>query len=189
MRRLNPAFFLTVALLCASCTSVEEASIAAKVGINIAHVETAVGQVTTDSDTTTGFTIGAEVNKPIKESCSFRTGLQYSTKGGELAGLENTLGLLEIPAIFNFSLASGKVYAATGINLGFVMSAEDGNGVSFEQDLGTLNLDLVLGGGVVLADGKFRAGIQYELGLIDLSDLVNVEYKSRNLQIVATYSF
>jgi hypothetical protein len=189
MRVFSLASSAAVIVLGASFANGEGASFSAKVGINFAQVETVVGSVNKTSGTRSGITIGTEVDIPRGESFAFVTGLQYSTKGGELAGSENKLGLLEIPAVARFSLAGGKVYATTGINLGFLMSTEYGDGTSFDEDLGSINLELVLGGGVVLAYGKFRAGVQYELGLINLSDIANMEYKSRNLQIVVGFAF
>lgn len=187
------------AMALSSAVSAEELKIGAKVGLNMSNVSVEQGTTSEDFDTKMSFTLGASVDIPLSDLITFQTGVQYAMKGAkdDADSSEIDLNFIEIPAIAKFNLAEGAAYAAAGLNIGILSKAESTGGGEtndLKDDMKTLNLELVLGGGATLLDGKLSVGGQYEMGLSNLADwpaggFGPTELKTKNIAIVVGYTF
>jgi hypothetical protein len=183
------ALCASVVAAAASCVPGMGPPVDAKVGLNFARTRTVVDDTETVSDSRFGVTLGAEVEYPMGEALGFRTGVGYAMKGGQDGSDTNDLSFLEVPALVDLKLAGEKAFVLAGLNAGILLGAVDDSGESFADDLSWFNVELVLGGGARLKDGKLGVGLRYELGLVDLSEVANTEYRTSNLQFVVTYGF
>lgn len=162
----------------------------------------------------TGFHLGPVVDYPLSELISVEAGLFYSTKGynevasGDFASADYKISLnyldLPIQLKVNYNLGKGKVFLAAGPYFGYGLNGKVEGGAALgdisissnadvkwgdEDDaiLKRFDMGLSLGGGVQV--NSFSLGINYALGLANISTSEVDGYKSSNRVISVSAGF
>lgn len=172
--------------------------IGVRAGLNLSTASVKTDAFTIDSKTLTGFQAGLTLETPIGENMFFNTALLYSAKGYKgtlIVSYDARVNYLDIPLNFEYKESVGNVAifleAGPYIGIGLAGKTKTGNtsvDVDFGSDPGEIkrfDIGLNFGGGVEI--DKLRLGINYGLGLINLSNEDNTTYKMRNFAIFANY--
>ena len=147
------------------------------------------------------YQLGIQLNAKMGTVLGFNTGLFYSAKGSDLEiasrNGEMKIDYIDIPAIFEARLGSGKVNAFIegGASFSFAFNGTFDDGVSEkdikfgegQNEISYTDYAAVLGGGINL--GKLRVGLNYNMGLKDISNSSVDEIKNRNVLLYATFFF
>jgi len=154
-----------------------------------------------------GATAGLEVDFPIGEIVFFRTGIQYVMKGfqesGDIFGEEIKAILrihyLDVPLVFKVVGNTGNisVFGEAGGYFGIGIAAKaigklNGNKESEKVDFGDEGLSrfdagLQFGGGVEF--NRFLVGLEFKLGLLDVSNTESSDYALQNRNLILKFGY
>lgn len=139
-----------------------------------------------------GFHAGLAVDVPILESFGINTGVFYSMKGAKAKGTDEsvTTGYVEIPVLASYRYHFNEK-VRLDIDLGpYFAYGVHGSDDIFDSDLGWMkrfDAGLAFGAGVTIK--KFYAGLHYEAGLANVSDVDGVSAKNNNLMLTVGVNF
>jgi hypothetical protein len=159
-----------------------------------------------------GLMLGAAVEIPFKDNFSFQPELLFIQKGGkytyseddESSETKETINYLEIPVLFKATFGEAtKFYANAGPSFGFAIGGKykyeesfDGDtesdsgklkfGSGEEDDYKGLDFGFQLGGGVLIAD-KYIIDLRYGLGLSNISNAEDGDFKLKNRVLQITF--
>ncbi|MDU1891096.1 MAG: porin family protein [Dysgonomonas sp.] len=173
-------------LLCITINAQEKpVTFGVKAGMNITNL---TGDVD-DNNAKIGFNVGVTVDYALTPDIFLLSGLEYATKGTKFDGdVKLNLSYIQLPIHVGY-----KLTVSDGLKIGFhagpyIAYGVDGkwnakaDGVSVDLDtfgddalLKMKRFDFGLGGGVGLEFGKFNAGINYDLGLVNIADFGKIE--------------
>lgn len=164
-----------------------------------------------------GFQFGPTLEFPLSEVFSIESALLYTTKGSREEEIESfnnitneyknwtTLNYLKLPVTGKVKVNVGRFdfygvfgpYLGYGLNgkfkredmvYGEAYSSEEDIKFGDDKDIKRFDYGLVFGGGIEL--GKIQFGVNYDLGLANLSTSeFDIVLKNKNLSIYAVYRF
>lgn len=154
-----------------------------------------------------GFLAGITLDIPLNNSMVINTAINYKTMGTWLNDSTDlasfNLGYVNLDATYNyiFDMKSFQIYAEGGGYISYLVIAksiykptnedrytEDLKiGTSEDDDLGHLDLGLTIGAGVYL--GKFKFGVGYQAGVLDVSHSNDYIFINRMGYLRAAYFF
>ena len=190
-------------LLFVTIQSFAQVKFGVKAGLNLSNM-TAKDNTRTYSNnykTKTGFHFGVTAEFPISESFSFEPGMLYSSKGYMYKetdyNVTASVNYLEIPmnAIYKIDLSGAKMLISAGPYLGFALSGKykgTEKGYDFNESIKIGNnadnddiksLDYGLNIGVGAEIKQITIGLQYGLGLANISTYTREGTKSSNKAI------
>ena len=193
--KLNKLLIIVVAFTMTT-KSFAQVKYGVKAGLNFANLSESDNDDSYNEGKTSkiGFHFGGTAEFPASEALSVQTGLLYSTKGykindGDFSTALN-LNYLEIPinAIYKIEVGGSKLCLNAGPYLGYAFSGSLAYGDESydykigsgdEDDIKALDYGINIGAGVELND-KITIGLQYGLGLANISSYTEYGYKSNN---------
>lgn len=187
--------FLTMVLF---STGIFAQEFGLRAGVNITSQEADGDGITIETDSKTGFYVGAIAKFGLADALKLRLELNYATYGYkfEFADEETTTNLnhLDIPILFEYNLRLGDAlgaYVNAGPQIGYALSgSDDDEDIDFDE-YNRLDFGLAFGGGVgfgVAGDNMLYLEIRYFLGLANLNDSdQDVTLNNRGLQIGLAY--
>lgn len=212
MKNLVKLFLIVIAIMMATDKLFSQ-EFGIKAGLNLSNMHIVYDRMlSNDSNMKTGFHIGATAEFPLTEIFSLETGLLLSTKGfiEEVKDFNykvifNPL-YLDIPLTVKASSYIGgtKVYGMFGSYVGIGLSGTikgevivDGVttsqeidiewGSDIDSDFKRMDFGLIIGAGVEL--NSIQIGLNYSLGLANISPQTNLKINNRVLGISVGYRF
>ena len=212
MKNLVKLFLIVIAIVMATDKLFSQ-EFGIKAGLNLSNMHIVYDRMlSNDSNMKTGFHIGATAEFPLTEIFSLETGLLLSTKGfiEEVKDFNykvifNPL-YLDIPLTVKASSYIGgtKVYGMFGSYIGIGLSGTikgevivDGVttsqeidiewGSDIDSDFKRMDFGLIIGAGVEL--NSIQIGLNYSLGLANISPQTNLKINNRVLGISVGYRF
>ena len=212
MKNLVKLFLIVIAIMMATDKLFSQ-EFGIKAGFNSSNMHMVYDRMlSNDSNMKTGFHIGATAEFPLTEIFSLETGLLLSSKGfvEEVKDFNykvifNPL-YLDIPLNVKASSYIGgtKIYFVFGPYVGIGLSGTikggeivDGVTTSYENDIEwgsdidsdfkRMDFGLIIGAGVEL--NSIQIGLNYSLGLANISPQTNVKVNNRVLGISVGYKF
>jgi hypothetical protein len=209
---------IVTTIICLTCSQVYGQKYGIKAGMNFANMLAKDNSETYDDiKMKTGFHIGFIMEHPISEILSVESGLLLSTKGMKIE--ENIFGIdmtavtnlyyIDVPVALkaSYDLGKGNLYLSAGPYIGMGISGKIKMTLEYEgeketeeekiewgndednDDLLRLDAGLALGCGVEI--GATQLGVQYDLGLANLSSYTGEGSKINNrvLRISLAYRF
>ena len=167
-----------------------------KAGLNLANIneKSSFGSDNDGKTSKIGFHFGGTAEFPASEAVSVQTGLLFSSKGYKVSyqGSSGSMNVnyLEIPinTIYKIEIGSSKLCLSAGPYLGYAVSANAKSGdAEVDVKIGSgdedtykaLDYGLNIGAGVELND-KITIGLQYGIGLANISSYTDFGYSSKN---------
>jgi len=218
LRGMKKLITLLIVLLAVSFAAEMYAqSISARAGLNLATMLSKDDDDTYSDDAKMkpGFHVGVSVDVPFDDNFAFQTGLLLSNKGVKYSGDDNdyewkeklSLYYLEIPlmAKATFDMGGAKIYGVFGPYLGLGIAGkykweetydgdtdEDDESVDWgsdedKDDFKRLDFGLNIGAGVEIDD--FQIGIQYGLGLANVSPYSDDGYRENHRVLAITLGY
>lgn len=141
---------------------------------------------------------GIQINSGFGGLLGFSTGVLYSAKGSEIdsaaANGELKINYIDVPLLLEakFGGKNTNVFIEGGMTLSFALNGTFDDGINSKEDIkfgedpdeiNLLDYGLSVGAGVNL-DG-FRLGLNYNLGLNNLSNRSTYELKNKNVVLYA----
>ncbi len=176
--------------------SFAQAKYGVKAGLNLANIseKSSFGSGNEGKTSKIGFHFGGTAEFPASEAVSVQTGLLFSSKGYKIS-LEGTSGsmnvnYLEIPinTIYKIEIGSSKLCLSAGPYLAYAVSGSAKSGdLELDVNIGSddtdtfkaLDYGLNIGAGVELND-KITIGLQYGIGLANISSYTDFGYSAKN---------
>ena len=170
-----------------------------KVGLNLAtvtgdDVDYVAGPVTISPGTRTSFSVGGFVILNLPGMLKVRPEILYSMKGAKydtpIGDATMKLDYLEVPVLLQYNLIPGPISPNifAGPALGIKLSAKGESPGGAEEDIDdvkSMDLGLVIGGGVILND-KFTVDLRFSLGLSTIDDSDNeADIKNQVISLMA----
>jgi len=134
-----------------------------KAGLNISNAKAKVTGASISTDARTGLNAGVYVKAMLTDKLGIQPELLYSQQGDGKDDESERINYLTLPVLFRYQV-NEMFNLHAGPQLGFLLSAEDNDGVSFKDDLKPVNFSLAMGLGVDLPAG-FNLSGRYLLGL------------------------
>lgn len=217
MKNVAKVIILAIIVAFSSQSSFAQVNFGVKAGLNLANITAKDNDDTYSDDNKMkpGFQVGPVVEFGFGDLISLQTGLMLSTKGYKYDkdGFSRSVNVMymNIPvnARASFGLGGMKIYGAFGPYIGIALSGkydwEDNDGTS---DSGSLNigndtydeatdtegddikrtdLGLSIGAGAIF--GAFEVGLNYDLGLANISPDSDNGYKIKNKVFSITAAF
>lgn len=209
MKKITILSLVFITLL--SIQTQAQISIVPKLGYNITSFDTNNDA----ASATSGFQLGAMLDYAVSDHFSIQPSLMFSRKGAKFKNdvtanngineIEKTvvrISYLEIPVLATVkgTLEGVKVYAGVGPYAGVAIGGkndatfEDGTSVETDLEIGagtaqikTWDLGFRFGAGVEIYN--LQIGVDYDLGLRNLSNDQNLNNKSRTFGITVGYFF
>jgi len=162
-----------------------------KAGVNITDIKV---QNTDNGDSRIGFHVGGLAHIHLSRQFALQPELVFSTQGREesVGGVEykTNLSYINVPVLGQYMFGNG-FRLQTGPQVGFLLDAENSvNGN--EQDAGnaykSIDFSWAFGASYLTSLG-LGIDARYNLGLSNINDLSNTEYKNRVWQIGLFYQF
>jgi hypothetical protein len=180
MKKLLSAFCIA-GLLALSINDVEaqDTRFGLKGGLSLYTLTDSFGGVEETSDSKLGFAAGIFVEKPFTDIFSLQVEGLFVQKGGEYAdddwGDESiTLSYVDVPVLLKANIpleGNATPYLYGGGFVGYLVDASaEEDGVSFEIDEFTNDINYGLSFGAGVSFGAFNLDIRYDLGLADIYD-------------------
>lgn len=199
---------LILAAAAVTGTGFSQVSIDPEAGLNIASIRTKLGNNdASNSDSKTGFSVGAGVTLPIYKGLYVKPGISYQMLGGttEILGVESatTMHYLRVPVNLGYSLKlsdkAGAIFAEAGPYIGMGLAGK--TKVTGLSNI-TIEKDITFGSKVdetKAFDWGFNFGLGYEtpwgvyikgcygLGLGNMSNMNNTTMTHNNWNIGVGY--
>jgi len=205
MKNFGKIFFFLVAVACSN--SLFSQAFGVRAGLNLANMTAKDSDDSYDDDNEMliGLNLGVSASFEISSGLMFETGLGLSQKGskyseGDFTAIYRT-NYLDIPLTIKKSLAGGKVYVLAGPYLGFGISGKyvfKGEGETEDEpvdwgsddddDQKRLDFGLMFGAGAMVTE-KIQVGLNYGLGLANVSPYSENGYKATNNVIGITVGY
>ena len=150
-------------------SNAQEMKFGAKAGLNITNVDIDGF----DTDSRTGFHIGATYNIGVNESLAIQPELLYSTAGAKASTGDGELNLsyIDIPVMVQYNISSVQgLSLEVGPQIGFLVAAEDQDENDLSDSYKSTNIGLNVGVGYSLESG-LSFGARYNYGLTDIIDV------------------
>ena len=190
-----------VLFICMGIFSANAQRFGVKAGLNFANGDYEISGVDLSTSSLAGLQLGVVGEFPLSRDFYFNTGLLYSKKGVkmDISGIEIKMPIhyLEIPAnvAFRYDLGGPLFYAQAGPYMGIGLSAKAKSGdekedIDFGDEDGEMkrcDFGLNIGAGVEVNAMQF--GINYGLGLSNLENDSEADYKNRVFSITVGYFF
>jgi hypothetical protein len=158
-----------------------------KGGLNLSSVAVENGE---DYDTKTGIHFGGLAHIHISTHFALQPELVYSMQGGEDGDFKFKLNYLNVPLLAQYMTNDG-FRLQTGPQIGFLVKGKtklNDVEVDVTDDLSTVDFSWAFG-----ASYLFPAGVgidaRYNLGISNVNDSENVEFRNRVFQIGLFYQF
>ncbi|MHC5057041.1 MAG: porin family protein [Planctomycetota bacterium] len=203
MKRLIAGALAAVALSTAARAEETQAKFGVKLGLNYTALTGDTGHA--EDLTGVGFAVGARVELGLADMVALETGLLYTQKGAGwgqafgVAGFNTTLGYIEVPVLMKFSFSNERAYAVAGMALGANIVAEEkttdvlGTSVTVDVKDDTEDIELCLvvgvGGTSKVGEGVLSAGVQYAMGLTDVSESAATDINTSTVSLMVGYTF
>jgi len=166
-----------------------------KAGLNGAKEIEKADNITTKAKGLTGLHIGAVAEISIAETFSIEPGLLLSRKGGIYSGDDRyTTTYAEVPLNLVYKHALGnesiRILGFGGPYAGFLLSAKEKYGnqsADAKSSYNSLDYGINIGTGVEI--NKVTVGIQYGIGLANISSVTSVTTKNNVFGISIGYKF
>jgi opacity protein-like surface antigen len=174
-----------IALLSLGNVNAQDVRFGAKTGLNLSNFK---GDDVENTETKTGFNIGAFLEIGLSDTFTFQPELLFSTQGVKAEDSEGSdsfeqiikVNYLNVPLMLKYAV-SDKFTLEFGPQVGFLLAAKfkaietmDGNTVSTEEDLKdifkSIDFGLNFGASFDIVDNIF-IGARYNLGLSNILDL------------------
>lgn len=199
---------LILALSTAAVSAGAQVSLGPEIGLNQSNLKIVYPDVAFNNHLKTGFRLGLNVTTPLDRNWDIQTGLFFYTKGSNIAANRHsdyyastmTIGAMQLPLYFNLNARPGK-YGKAFAGIGLFMDYH----IFCKEEIGTKEYELVIGestyddlkhldagfglqAGYLIHNGiGFR--MQYQLGIANISPVVNQTMNSRSFCVSATYLF
>ncbi|MGD9556813.1 MAG: porin family protein [Mangrovibacterium sp.] len=183
----------------ALCASAQKFGI--KAGLNFANGNYELSTASLSTSSLTCFQLGVIGDFPVSQDLYFNTGLLYMQKGlkMDMLGVEVKLPInyLEVPfnLAYKYDLGGAVFFAQAGPYLGIGLSAKAKSGDEEEDmDFGDgdgeiKRMDFGLNVGTGIEINAIQLGINYGLGLVDLENDPDAEFKNGVLSFTVGYFF
>ncbi len=206
MKNFGKIFFFLVAVACSN--SLFSQAFGVRAGLNLANTtfnSDSEGSDDFDTEMLIGLNLGVSASFEISSGLMFETGLGLSQKGykvseGGFTGTWRT-NYLDIPLTVKKMFAGDKIFVQAGPYLGFGISGKakykfDGEtedepidwGSDKDDDQKRLDFGLTFGAGAMVTE-KIQVGLNYGLGLANLSTYSDNGYKETNQVIGITVGY
>ena len=190
---------LTLLAVTFSIFAYSQPKIGLRAGMNISNALVKSEIVEINSKALVGYQIGLTLDQKISNNLYFSTALLYSKKGYQIKSFDvkHKINYLDIPLNIQYKeeVGSVKVYGEAGPYLGIGLATKlKGDAISVDTEFGSgsgelkrMDVGLNFGAGVEI--DKFKIGINYGLGLMNLENVDDSKIKNRNFAIFAAYIF
>ena len=206
MKNFGKIFFFLVAVACSN--SLFSQAFGVRAGLNLANMTAKDSDDSYDDDNEMliGLNLGVSASFEISSGLMFETGLGLSQKGykiseGGFTGTYRT-NYLDIPLTVKKMFAGDKIFVQAGPYLGFGISGKskykfDGETEDEPIDWGSdkddddqkrLDFGLTFGAGAMVTE-KIQVGLNYGLGLANVSPYSENGYKATNNVIGITVGY
>ena len=187
---------VVVSMLFLGCTA-QAQIFGVKGGLGFANIGSPNESVNNRFGRTLGVKIGGTVEFDITDDLYIGSGLGFAKKGASTAFDNYNLYYLELPVGARYDIleigGSGYLYGTSGLNLGFLLSANQGGD---KRNIGNkagdvfkgLDLGWNIGVGVIF-DDRFEVGLLSEFGFLDISTSDNTTIRNIALMVSFGYKF
>jgi hypothetical protein len=207
MKNFGKIFFFLVAVACSN--SLFSQAFGLRGGLNLANMtfnSDSDDSDDFDTDMLIGLNLGVAASFEVSSGLMFETGLGLSQKGFKVSEDDATVtwraNYLDIPLTLKKMFAGDKVFVQAGPYLGFGISGKskykfDGKTEDEPIDWGSdkddddqkrLDFGLTFGAGAMVTD-KIQVGLNYGLGLANVSPYSENGYKETNQVIGITVGY
>ena len=200
MKRLLTTSFVIMLVICTNA----QVKFGIKGGVNFAKQKWSASGATISFDSKVGFMAGVILESPFSESLFFQSGVLFSQKGmkmsasatGATSDIDMTLNYLDVPLniIYKANAGNVKILLSAGPVLSYGMSGKGtANGQSgdikfgSDADFKSMDIGLGIGGGVEVSN--FQIGLNYTLGLSNVSTMSGITMKNNVFTISAAILF
>ena len=197
MRKTNLTLLLLVVSMLVTLGLKAQVTFGVKAGLNFAKFLTKSDGITEKSDALTGFHTGVLVVIPISENFFVQPELLYSAKGGSTTyegdrySLNYSYAELPINLKYKFPINETiNIFGATGPYVGYLISAKgklNNSSADAKELMKDLDYGFKIGTGAEIKN--FIIGIQYELGLANISNSNGINMNHRVFGVSLGYLF
>ncbi|MGD9929601.1 MAG: porin family protein [Mangrovibacterium sp.] len=190
---------IVIALILCAYLLTDAQTIGIRGGFNLANIEIESEGISISPDDRFGIHLGVVGEFPVGESLFINPGLLFMQKGFKMEGdgedVKGRMNYLDIPvnALYKVDLTGAYLLLHAGPNFGFGLSGkeeydgeeEDIEFGSDDDQLKSLDLGLNLGVGAEIQ--QFQVTLNYTLGLNNLSNYDEMDWKNKVLTLSLTY--
>ena len=195
------AAVITMVFITAATQAQFKIGIKAGAGLSNQHSNVASGTKLAGSEAFRGYHAGLVADAPLSDHLSLQPQLLYSRKGAKYtnagSAYETTFSTRNIELstnlVYKVNTSFGKIFAGAGPTIGYSLSGElEQNGHSDKLYTGDLkdwkHIDIGAGAtaGVEFNNGLF-AGINYQMGLLDINKSAGADTKNRSISMSVGY--
>ncbi|MDL2257075.1 PorT family protein [Bacteroidales bacterium OttesenSCG-928-I14] len=153
-----------------------------KAGFNVSNLG--------DADYRPGFDLGLNAQFLLLGNFGVEGGFFYSMQGYKLADETHTASYLKMPiqAIYKFNVGKDlAIYPAAGVYLAYGLGGSKINDVKYFKKYKPFDTGAAFS--LNLQFNKFEIGLNYDLGLLDISRAKSITAKNNNLKVSLGYFF